>query len=179
MRTALLALSLLVSGAALAAPEAVELAPGAEWASPGCRLAAVRVVSSVAAGTAQIVGVTALDVYTNATETVSETEVLWRRVYTNGAEAVTNTYPAQVAYAPHPPWLVASEGWVTNISSRTVTRRVPTGQVLMLTNSLASVTCSGGLGYAAPEGPGAWLAPGETVSWTGTASGRAILFLER
>ena len=177
MKKLAFAIALAVSFAAHAAIETVELGPGAEWEAPGCRLAAVRVVSSVADGTAQLVGVSSLAVTSNATETVAETEVLWRRVYTNGAEAVTNYYPGQVVYTPPPPWLVASQGWVTNTTSRTVTRRVPTGEVLSLTNSLASVTCSGGLGLAAPTN--AWIAAGEKVSWTGTAGGRAVLFLER
>lgn len=177
MRNAFLALTLLVSGAAVAALETVELGPGSEWEAPGCRLAAVRVVSSVADGTAQLFGVSALAVTSNATETVSETTVLWQRIYTDGTEAVTNVYSGQVVYTPPPPWLVASQGWVTNTASRTVARRVPTGRVLSLTNSLASVTCSGGLGLAAPTN--AWIAAGERLVWTGTANGRAVLFLER
>lgn len=173
----LIAIAILASGAALAALETVELGPGAEWEAPGCRLAAVRVYSSVAAGTAALSAVSSLAVYTNATETVTETEVLWRRVLTNDTAAVTNTYPGQVSYTPPPPWLLASEGWVTNTTTRTVARRLPSGETLAFTNALASVACSGGKGFAAPTN--AWIAAGERVSWTGTANGRAVLFLEK
>ena len=173
LAAALIALSI----PARAGVETAELGPGAEWEAPAGRLAAVRVVSSVASGTAALVGVTALDVFTNATETVTESAVRWRRVLTNDTVAVTNDYAGQVVYTPPPPWILASEGWVTNTTTRTVTRRVPTGQTLLLTNALASVTCSGGLGFAAPTN--AWITAGERLIWTGTANGRLVLFLER
>ena len=165
--------------AANAALETVELGPGGTWESPGCRALAVRAVSSVASGTANVVGVTAYDVTSNVTETVTDTQVLWRRVLTNSTSTVTNTYSGQVVYTPPPPWKLASEGWVTNTATRTVTRLVKTGQTLMLTNTIGSVTCSGGLGYAAPSGAGAYIAPGEKVGWSGTAKGRVWLFIER
>ena len=152
---------------AFAAVETVELSAGGSWESPGCRALAVRAVSSVASGTA------------NVTETVTDTEVLWRRVLTNSTATVTNTYSGQVVYTPPPPWKLASEGWVTNTSTRTVTRTVPTGETLMLTNTIGSVTCSGGLGYAAPSGAGAYIAPGEKVGWSGTAKGRVWLWIEK
>lgn len=178
MNRLLLLLSvLLASIAAPAAIETVELASGAEWEAPACRLAAVRAESSVAAGTVALSAVSALEVFTNATETVTSTEVLWRRVLTNDTQSVTNDYSGQVAYTPPPPWLLASEGWVTNTATRTVTRRLPTGQTLLFTNALASVTCSGGKGLAAPTN--AWIRAGDTLRWTGTANGRVTLFLER
>jgi hypothetical protein len=177
MKRILLLSGLFASIAASAAIETVELPDGAEWEAPACRLAAVRAESSVAAGTVALAGVSALEVYTNATETVTTTEVLWRRVLTNDTQSVTNDYSGQVAYTPPPPWLVASEGWVTNTSSRAVSRRVPTGETLFFTNALASVTCSGGKGLAAPTN--AWLRAGDKLRWTGTASGRVTLFLER
>ena len=177
MKRILLLCCLLASIAASAAIETVELPAGAEWEAPACRLAAVRAESSVAAGTVALAGVSALEVFTNATQTVTSTEVLWRRVLTNDTQSVTNDYSGQVAYTPPPPWLVASQGWVTNTSSRTVSRRVPTGETLLFTNALASVTCSGGKGFAAPTN--AWIRAGDKLRWTGTASGRVTLFLER
>lgn len=179
MKKLLSVIVLSISCAASAAWETVELAPGGTWESPGCRALAVRAVSSVANGTANVAGVFAYAVMSNVTETVTDTEVLWRRVLTNSTAAVTNTYSGQVVYTPPPPWKLASEGWVTNTSTRTVTRTVPTGETLMLTNTIGSVTCSGGLGYAAPSGAGAYIAPGEKVGWSGTAKGRVWLFIER
>jgi len=164
---------------ALAAIETVELPAGVAWESPGCRALAVRAVSSVEDGTADVVGVYSYDVVTNAVETVEETEVVWQRVLTNATETVTNTYPGMVVYTPPPTWLLASQGWVTNTTERTVTRAVKTGETVSLTNSVGSVTCSDGLGYAAPSGAGAYIAPGEKVSWSGTAKGRVWLWIER
>ena len=164
--------------AATAAIETVELSPGGEWTvDTPCRLAAVRAASSVAAGTVALSGVYSLDVTSNATETVTTTEVLWQRILTNDTASVTNTYAGQVVYTPPPPWLLASEGWITNTTSTTVTRLVKTGETLSLTNSLASVTCSGGLGAANPTN--AWLLSGERVVTSGTAKGKVFLVLER
>ena len=180
MKKFLLALAVALAYVSLfAALDIVELGPGGTWESPGCRALAVRAVSSVASGTAIVVGVTAYDVTSNVTETVTDTQVRWQRVLTNSTSTVTNTYSGQVVYTPPPPWLLASEGWVTNTTSRTVTRLVKTGETLMLTNSIGSVTCSGGIGYAAPSGAGAYIAPGEKVGWSGTAKGRVWLFIER
>jgi hypothetical protein len=162
-----------------AAVETVEIGQGGSWESPGCRALAVRAVSSVAAGTANVVGVYTYAVLSNVTETVVDTEVLWRRVLTNSTQTVTNTYSGQVVYTPPPPWKLATEGWITNTTERTVTRTVATGDTLTLTNTIGSVTCSGGLGYAAPSGAGAYIAPGEKVGWSGTAKGRVWLFIER
>ena len=149
MKKFLLALAVALAYACLfAAVETVELSAGGTWESPGCRALAVRAVSSVASGTANVAGVFAYAVTSNETKTVTDTEVLWRRV-------------------------------LTNTTTRTVSRTVPTGETLYLTNTIGSVTCSGGLGYAAPSGAGAYIAPGEKVGWSGTAKGRVWLFIER
>ena len=173
-----IALAALLCGAAAAGTAAVEISAGGAWTVDApCRLAAVRAVSSVASGTVALSGVSALDVTSNAVETVADVSVVWTRVLTNGTAAVTNSYPGQVVYTPPPPWLLASEGWTTNTAARTVSRLVKTGETLSLTNSLASFSCSGGLGSAAPEN--CWLLPGERVVSSGTAKGVLTLFLER
>ena len=178
MKKILSVIALSISCAAFAAWETVELSPGGEWTvDTPCRLAAVRAASSVAAGTVALSGVYSLDVTSNATETVTTTEVLWQRILTNDTASVTNTYAGQVVYTPPPPWLLASEGWITNTTSTTVTRLVKTGETLSLTNSLASFSCSGGLGAANPTN--AWLLSGERVVTTGTAKGKLFLVLER
>ena len=179
MKKLIAVFALRASIAAPAAVETVEIAAGGSWESPGCRALAVRAVSSVASGTANVAGVYAYAVTSNVTETVTDTEVRWQRVLTNSTAAVTNTYSGQVVYTPPPPWRLASEGWVTNTTTRTVSRTVPTGETLYLTNTIGSVTCSGGLGYAAPSGAGAYIAPGEKVGWSGTAKGRVWLFIEK
>ena len=178
MKKILSVIALSISCAAFAAWETVELSPGGEWTVDApCRLAAVRAASSVAAGTVALSGVYSLDVTSNATETVTTTEVLWQRILTNDTASVTNTYAGQVVYTPPPPWLLASEGWITNTTSTTVTRLVKTGETLSLTNSLTSFSCSGGLGSANPTN--AWLLSGERVVSSGTAKGKLFLVLER
>ena len=178
MKKSIAFIAAIFSCAAFAAWETVELSPGGEWTVDApCRLAAVRAASSVAAGTVALSGVYSLDVTSNATETVTTTEVLWQRILTNDTASVTNTYAGQVVYTPPPPWLLASEGWITNTTSRTVSRQVKTGETLSLTNSLASFSCSGGLGSANPTN--AWLVSGERVVTSGTAKGRVWLFIEK
>lgn len=178
MKKLLSIIALSISCAAFAAWETVELSPGGEWTVDApCRLAAVRAASSVAAGTVALSGVYSLDVTSNATETVTTTEILWQRIMTNDTASVTNTYAGQVVYTPPPPWHLASEGWITNTTSKTVTRLVKTGETLSLTNSLASFSCSGGLGAANPTN--AWLLSGEKVVTSGTAKGKLFLVLEK
>lgn len=178
MKKLLSIIALSISCAAFAAWETVELSPGGEWTVDApCRLAAVRAASSVAAGTVALSGVYLLDVTSNTTETVTTTEVLWQRILTNDTASVTNTYAGQVVYTPPPPWLLASEGWITNTTSTTVTRLVKTGETLSLTNSIASFSCSGGLGAANPTN--AWLLSGERIVTSGTAKGRVWLFIEK
>lgn len=178
MKKLLSVIALSISCAAFAAWETVELVPGGEWTVDApCRIAAVRAASSVAAGTVALSGVYSLDVTSNATETVTTTEVLWQRILTNDTASVTNTYAGQVVYTPPPPWLLASEGWITNTTSTTVTRLVKTGETLSLTNSIASFSCSGGLGSANPTN--AWLVSGERVVTSGTAKGKVFLVLEK
>ena len=177
-RTWAMAFAALLCLAAMADIASVDIAAGGSWTVDApCRLAAVRAVSSVASGTVALSGVSALDVTSNAVETVTDVSVVWTRVLTNGTTSVTNSYPGQVVYTPPPPWLLASEGWTTNTASRTVSRLVKTGETLSLTNSLSSFSCSGGLGSAAPTN--CWLLPGEKVVSSGTAKGVLTLFLER
>jgi len=178
MKKFILLFALIVSCAVIAAQETVELSPGGEWTVDApCRLAAVRAASSVAAGTVTLKSVYSLDVTSNATETVTTTEVLWQRILTNDTASVTNTYNGQVVYTPPPPWHLASEGWITNTTGRTVSRLVKTGETLSLTNSLANITCSGGLGAANPTNT--YLVAGEKVTTSGSANGKLWLYIER
>ncbi|MBR0066104.1 MAG: hypothetical protein IJQ00_00805 [Kiritimatiellae bacterium] len=166
--------------AASAAVETVELADGGSWMANGGRLAAIRVQSTAASGAFTLKGFESWPVSTNVTETVTDTAVVWRRVLTNLTETVTNDYPGQVVYTPPPTWRLASEGWVTNTSTRTVTSRRRTGATLTLTNSLAAASCSGGAWTNAPSG--VYLSDGEVVTFsfsTAGAFGRAILIIER
>ncbi len=171
-------IALALSCAAFAALETVEIAPGGTWTcdAPG-KLAEVRAFSTVASGTVALVGTNAVAVISNETVTVTNEEVLWRRVLTNQTETVTNTYSGQVVYTPPPPWKLASEGWVTNTTTTTTTRLIDTGETVLVGGSLASFSCSAGIGAATPSN--VYLAPGERITASGTAKGRILLFIER
>ncbi len=179
MKKLLLALAVAFAYASLFASfESVELGDGGTWlCGAPCRVAAVRAVSTGAAGTVALSAVETYDVATNAAYTVTDTEVLWRRVATNGTTTVTNDYSGQVVFTAPPPWGVAWTGWITNTTTRTLTRLVKTGQTIAATNSLASLTCSAGAGSAAPSN--VYVRAGDRVLWTGTAKGRVTIIVER
>jgi len=171
-------IAMVLCGCAFAAVETVEFAAGGTWTcdTPG-RLAAVRAFSTVASGEVTLVGTNSVPVISNETVTVTSDEVLWRRILTNQTETVTNTYPGQVVYTPPPPWLLVSQGWITNTTTRTVTRTIDTGDRILVGGSIASFSCSAGIGTNAPSN--VYLAPGERITASGTAKGRILLFIER
>ena len=173
-------IALCLSAAAFAATETVEILDGGSYAATAGRIASVRVLSTAAAGAFTLNGIESWDVSTNVTTSATVQVPVWRRVITNGSESVTNDYPDVVAFAPPPPWILASEGWATNTVTQTRTRRIRTGETLAATNAIASGTCSAGSYTNAPDG--VWLSDGETVTFsfsTAGASGRALLVIER
>lgn len=172
--------ALCLSAAAFAATETVEILDGGSYTATAGRIASVRVLSTAASGAFTLNGIESWDVSSNVTTSATVQVPVWRRVITNGTASVTNDYPDVVAFAPPPPWLLASEGWATNTVTSTRTRRVRTGETLAATNALASGTCSAGSYTNAPTG--VWLSDGETVTFsfsTAGASGRALLVIER
>lgn len=180
MKKLLALIALCASAAAFAAVETVEIVDGGTWTASAGRLAAVRVVSTAASGAFTLQGVESWDVSSNVTTTVTTENPMWRRVLTNATQTVTNDYSGQVVYTPPPPWKLASEGWVTNTVTTTVTRRMSTGAAILATNSLAAASCSSGVYTNAPSG--VWLSDGEAVTFkfsTAGASGRALLIIER
>ena len=173
-------IALCLSASAFAETETVEILDGGTYTARAGRIASVRVVSTAAAGAFALNGIERWDVSTNVTSSTTAKVPVWRRVITNGTASVTNDYPDVVAFAPPPPWLLASEGWATNTVTSTRTRRVRTGETVSVTNALASGTCSTGSSTNAPSG--VWLSDGEDVTFSFTtagAYGRALLVIER
>ena len=75
--------------------------------------------------------------------------------------------------------LVASaemESPVTNVTAASRAAQL-VKQILHPTNTLSSITCSGGVGSDAPSGK--WVLPGDVLLWDGTAKGRVTVILER
>ena len=56
-------------------------------------------------------------------------------------------------------------------------RNPTTGETVLVGGSLASFSCSAGIGAATPSN--VYLAPGERITASGTAKGRILLFIER
>lgn len=146
--------------------EAVEVyAPG--------KVAAVRVISSVATGTATLKAAAQMPVVSNVANYASTTNFTYTYVYTNGTATVTNT----VDYLPLPlgPTVTA---YVTNSIVTTVTNLVPTAtSAVVVTNALSdAMTCSGGTASSTPSGK--YVYPGDLLFFEGTARGRADVIIE-
>jgi hypothetical protein len=159
--------------AALAAYDTVELADGGSYipAAPA-RVAAVRALSTVAAGTVAVKSVSTLAVPTNTAVVTYATNYTYTAIWTNGTETVTNT-------TVHEQLPLGSNvtSYATNTIVTATTNWVPgTAATVAATNTLVSFTCSGGAGEAVPTN--AFLLPGETVFFDGTASGRVLLVIE-
>lgn len=161
--------------AAIAALEAVDIADGesVRMLAPG-KVVAVRAASSVAAGTVAVKAAAEVPVFTNGVVTTYATNVAWRLVWTNGTTLATNDYPRPYQYAR--PATTAFYGPVTNVTA-TSRAAALVKQILHPTNTLSSITCSGGIGSDAPSGK--WVLPGDVLLWDGTAKGRVTVILER
>lgn len=175
MKKLALIIAAVLFGCAHGAVEAVDIADGesVRMLAPG-KVVAVRAASSVAAGTVAVKAAAEVPVFTNGVVTTYATNIAWRLVWTNGTSLVTNDYPRPYQYAR--PATTAFYGPVTNVTS--TSRAAPLmKQILHPTNTLSSITCSGGVGSDAPSGK--WVLPGDVLLWDGTAKGRVTVILER
>lgn len=174
MRKLIAAILLAASAAAaFAAYDVVSLTDGATYvpAAPA-RVAAVRALSTVAAGTVSVKCVSSLPVVTNEAVVAYATNFTYTAVWTNSTGAVTNTTAhEQLPLGPN----VTS--YVTNTIVTATTNWIPgTADTVSATNTLVSFTCSGGAGEAIPTNT--FILPGESVFFDGTASGRVLLVIE-
>ena len=168
-----------------AGTEALDIADGesVRVLAPG-KVVAVRAASSVASGTVALKAAADVPVFTNGTVTTWSTNVLWRHVWTNTVIAadhsatnvywVTNDYQRPYPYAR--PATTVSYGCLTTVTAETSPTRL-LKQMLHPTNTLSSITCSGGVGSDAPSGQ--YVMPGDLLLWDGTAKGRVTVILER
>ena len=171
--TALVCAALALAG--LADTEIVTIADGeACWNHRGGKVAQIHVLSSVASGKATLKSESKLwgmqDVVTDA----STSNFYWTVVWSNGVDVVTNV--STVAPYPLPDALVsASSNWV--VRALAITNTVPS-VTLCTTNALSSeITCSSGVGSAAPSDK--YMAPGDPIFFEGTAKGRVKVILTR
>ena len=95
-------------------------------------------------------------------------------MWSNGVDVVTNV--STVAPYPLPSALVsATSNWV--VRAYAVTNTLPC-VTLCVTNALSSeITCSSGVGMATPADK--YVAPGDPISFEGTAKGRMKVILTR
>jgi len=175
MKHLLTALAIALTGlCAFAEIDTIDVTGGYVPFAPA-KVAQVRVLSSVASGTAQVKSVSTLpvveirDVVTTFTNGTTYTYT-----YTNGTATVTNT----VGYIPLPLGPTVTS-YVTNYVVTVSTNRVPTTtSTVVVTNSIGgSITCAGGVGSDNPSNT--YLIPGEPVFYDGTSKGRVLLIIER
>ena len=129
---------------------------------------------TVAAGTVSVVSEATYE--TNAVEVVAlapVTNTTYELVYMDGAAVVTNVTPYDVDFTH------IGTNYVSYATNVVVVTNYATNHVMKLavaaTNTLDSLTCSGGVGSKSPEDK--WLAPGSKVWFTGTVS-RVWLYVE-
>ncbi len=153
----------------------IELTPGAAVVAPGGKLAHIEAVSTVAAGTVSIVSEATYE--TNAVEVVAlapVTNTTYELVYADGSAVVTNVTPYDVDFR------YVGTNYLSYATNVVVTTPYRTNHVMRLgiaaTNTLDSLTCSGGIGSKSPEDK--WIAPGAKVWFTGTANGRVWIYVE-
>lgn len=153
----------------------IELTPGAVETAPGGKLAHIEAVSTVAAGTVQVMSEVRIE--TNAVETVyldPVTNTTYTLIYLDGATPVTNVTDYAVDFTYIGTNFVS---YATNTVVKTPSyERDVMALVLAATNTIDSVTCSSGLGAKSPTDK--WVAPGAKVWFTGTAKGRVFLYID-
>ncbi len=141
----------------------------------GGRLAYVRMLSTVGSGTCALK--CAQELHTNETSIVSHslTNVTYSLVYMDGSTTVTNVTEVDQSAG------LAGLSYVSYTTNNVITTWSETNTVdavaLTVTNSLVSITCSGGAGIATPTNT--YLLAGDRLFFEGTAKGRAHVIIER
>jgi len=174
MKNLILTLAIALMGlCAVAQIDTIDVTSGARTESPA-KVVGVRVLSSVASGTAQVKSVSTLPVIVNVDHVNATTNHTYTYVYTNGTQTVTNT----VDHLPLPLGPTVTS-YVTNNVVTYHTNSIPTTtSTVVVTNLIGgAITCSGGVGIYSPTNT--YLIPGEPIFYTGTAKGRVLLIVER
>lgn len=156
----------------------LELPTGTTNAAPfAAKVAAARVHSSVADGSATVKAVSSHEFWGTETNVTYATNHTWTVVWTNDAgAATTNTFD----FDPSP---YGTNRWTSFATNDVVTGTTNVTPVVVstvaATNELtAAATCSNGTATAAASAT-PWIVPGERLFVDGTADGRVILILEK
>lgn len=156
----------------------LELPTGTTNAAPfAAKVAAARVHSSVASGTATVKAVSSLEIWGSETNVMHATNHTWTVVWTNDAGAAsTNTYDFDPS-----PW--GTDNWTSFATNDIVTSTTNVSPVVVstvrATNALTeAATCSNGTANAAASAT-PWIVPGDRLFVDGSAEGRVLLILER
>ena len=146
-----------------------------ESGAVGGKLVAIQVFSPVASGTVSLKSIYEAAVFTNAVQIETFTATNMTVVSSNRLDATVSTNTVPAAMFAFPTWqraypfnILVSSNAAVSVSVSTNTWPVFEKSVFV-TNTIASGTCSGGIFTNAPSG--VYLAPGEKLLFTGTATG--------
>ena len=140
------------------------------------KVAHVEVLSSVSSGTATVKRVRELTALRDDITTTYATNTTYSLVYSNGTDIVTNT--VAIDYSPFPANMqYISYTTNVNVTATSVTNIVPYIAATVTNDLCETITCSGGVGSKDPTGK--YIFPGDKVFFTGTATGKVEIILER
>lgn len=175
MKNLILSLAVFGAFAATASIESQQLTSKGFVPRIGAKLIHVDVLSSTAAADIDVKSVSEIWATRNDITSVSTTNTYYQLVYSNGVNQVL-TNITDYSQLPLPRGI----GVMSYTTNDVVTTKVSTNKVdyisAVITNTLTSVTCSSGRGYANPENT--YIVPGDKVIPDGD-DGRVILFLEK
>ena len=164
-----IALALCAAASALTV-EQYSPTPGAEFAAgSGGGLRAAEVFSDVSGGTAKLERLLAVNVYTNAEEILTSTQVVFTVVFTNTVDDIvfTNVYPTTVGVKPPLHCSVIASNIVQNVTATTNTWPV-LKEVLAEKQTIFDGTLSGHVFTNALSG--VYLLQGDRLIFSGSAA---------
>lgn len=169
------AIAVFAAAAALADIGSTAVTKDGQVVAVAAKVIEANAVSTVAAGTANVKYVR--EIWTLADQVTSATKTNYTYTAITDGGATTNT----TAYFPKD-WLYwAGTNYVSFTTNAIVTTTSVTNKVpqlsLAVTNDVANITCSGGVGKASPAST-LILMPGDRVFYSGTAQGRVNLVFE-
>lgn len=142
------------------------------------KVARIEVLSSAASGTATVKAEKLLLAEADQTVDTVYTNFTYVSISTNDVGLCTTNVTAfdQAPFLPPAPFL---QSYVTNVSYRTetVTNLAPYVAATVTNAVGTTLTCSAGFASQTPDN--AWLVPGDVLSFTGTATGKVTLILEK
>lgn len=164
---------------AIASVDTVTIANGESVeVSYSAKVARIEVLSSVAAGTATVKAEKILLASETRTADTVTTNFTYVSISTNDTGLCTTNVTSfdQAPFLPPAPFL---QSYVTNATVTTVTATnvVPIVSATVTNAVGTTLTCSGGFASQSPADT--YLVPGDVLSFTGTATGKVTLILEK